>query len=53
VQAQRVHPEDRADFQSVIERASEGASDIEHAYRLLLPAIDSAADYLAGESLDK
>ena len=35
--AQRVHPEDRADFQSVIERASEGASDFEHAYRLLLP----------------
>jgi PAS domain S-box-containing protein len=34
---QRVHPEDRADFQSVIERASRGASDIEHAYRLLLP----------------
>ena len=35
--AQRVHPEDRADFQSVIERASGGASDLEHAYRLLLP----------------
>jgi len=35
--AQRVHPEDRADFQSVIERASEGASNFEHAYRLLLP----------------
>jgi PAS domain S-box-containing protein len=35
--AQRVHPEDRADFQSVIKRASEGASDFEHAYRLLLP----------------
>src|SRR6266849_6294608 len=35
--AQRVHPEDRADFQSVIEPASEGASDFEHAYRLLLP----------------
>jgi formate hydrogenlyase transcriptional activator len=34
--AQRVHPEDRADFQSVIERASQGASDFEHAYRLLL-----------------
>src|SRR6266403_5140984 len=34
---QRVHPEDRADFQSVIERASRGASDFEHAYRLLLP----------------
>jgi PAS domain S-box-containing protein len=35
--AQRVHPEDRADFQSVIERASGGAPDLEHAYRLLLP----------------
>lgn len=34
---QRVHPEDRADVQSVIERASRGASDFEHAYRLLLP----------------
>ncbi len=35
---QRVHPEDRADFQSVIERASRGAPDFEHFYRLLLPA---------------
>src|SRR6185436_171498 len=35
--AQRVHPEDRADVQSVIERASRGAPDFEHAYRLLLP----------------
>ena len=35
--AQRVHPEDRADFQSAIERASGGAPDFEHAYRLLLP----------------
>src|SRR6266498_405104 len=34
---QRVHPEERPDFQSVIERASRGASDFEHAYRLLLP----------------
>ena len=34
---QRVHPDDRADFQSVIARASEGASQFEHAYRLLLP----------------
>ena len=34
---QRVHPEDRADFQKVIERASEGVSHFEHAYRLLLP----------------
>src|ERR1700693_2354312 len=35
--AQRVHPEDRADVQSVIERASRGASDFEHAYHLLMP----------------
>jgi PAS domain S-box-containing protein len=35
--AQRVHPEDRTEFQSVIERASRGAPDFEHAYRLLLP----------------
>ena len=34
---ERVHPEDRADFQQVIERASEGVSHFEHAYRLLLP----------------
>ena len=34
---QRVHPEDRADVQSVIERASGGASGFEHAYRLLMP----------------
>jgi PAS domain S-box-containing protein len=34
---QRAHPEDRVDVQSVIERASRGASDFEHAYRLLLP----------------
>src|SRR6266550_16414 len=34
---QRVHPEDRAYVQSVIERASRGAPDFEHAYRLLLP----------------
>src|SRR6266851_1057152 len=34
---QRVHTEDRADVQSVIERASRGASDFEHTYRLLLP----------------
>jgi PAS domain S-box-containing protein len=35
--AQRVHPEDRADFKEVINRASAGAPDFEHAYRLLLP----------------
>jgi PAS domain S-box-containing protein len=34
---QRVHPEDRAGVQSVVERASRGASDLEDAYRLLLP----------------
>ena len=34
---QRVHPEDRVDFQNVIDRASRGATDFEHAYRLLLP----------------
>jgi formate hydrogenlyase transcriptional activator len=35
--AQRVHPEDRADFQKVIADASRGATDFEHSYRLLLP----------------
>src|SRR4051794_10423925 len=34
---QRVHPEDRAGVQSVVERASRGASDLADAYRLLLP----------------
>jgi PAS domain S-box-containing protein len=34
---ERVHPEDRIDFQEVIDRASRGATDFEHAYRLLLP----------------
>jgi PAS domain S-box-containing protein len=34
---QRVHPLDRADFQKVIDGASRGATDFEHAYRLLLP----------------
>jgi PAS domain S-box-containing protein len=34
---QRVHPEDRADFQKVIDGASPGATDFEHTYRLLLP----------------
>ena len=34
---QRVHPEDRADFKEVINRALAGAKDFEHAYRLLLP----------------
>jgi len=35
--AQRVHPEDRAEFQEVVDRASAGATHFEHAYRLLLP----------------
>ena len=35
--SQRVHPEDRADFQKVIDRACAGATDFDHAYRLLLP----------------
>ena len=35
--AQRVHPEDRAEFQRVIDGASAGATHFEHAYRLLLP----------------
>jgi PAS domain S-box-containing protein len=34
---QRVHPQDRADFQKVIDGASQGAPDFEHTYRLLLP----------------
>src|SRR5947208_2354798 len=34
---QRVHPEDRVDFQEVIDRASGGATHFEHGYRLLLP----------------
>jgi PAS domain S-box-containing protein len=34
---QRVHPEDRADFKLVIDRASAGAPEFEHAYRLQLP----------------
>jgi len=35
--AQRVHPEDRADFEEVTQGALAGAPDFEHAYRLLLP----------------
>ncbi|MGD0131687.1 MAG: sigma 54-interacting transcriptional regulator [Bryobacteraceae bacterium] len=34
---QRVHPEDRALVQQVIDRASETGTDFEHEYRLLLP----------------
>src|SRR5271170_3906244 len=35
--AQRVHPQDRADFQKVIDGASREAADFEHTYRVLLP----------------
>jgi len=35
--AQRVHPEDRAEFQKVIDAASGGTTHFEHTYRLLLP----------------
>jgi len=35
--AQLVHPEDRADFKEVTDRALAGAADFEHSYRLLLP----------------
>jgi formate hydrogenlyase transcriptional activator len=35
--AQRVHPEDLADFNGVINRAFAGATNFEHAYRLLPP----------------
>jgi PAS domain S-box-containing protein len=34
---QRVHPEDRADFQEVINQASVTGTDFEHTYRLLMP----------------
>ena len=34
---QRVHPQDRADLQKVIDGASRGATHFEHTYRLLLP----------------
>ena len=34
---QRVHSEDRAEVREVINRAFAGATDFEHAYRLLLP----------------
>src|SRR5258705_11354044 len=33
----RLHPQDRAFFQQVIERASQTATEFEHEYRLLLP----------------
>jgi PAS domain S-box-containing protein len=35
---QRIHPEDRAPQQEVIERASKTSSDFEHEFRLLLPS---------------
>ena len=34
---QRVHPEDRAGFEEVMNCAFAGALEFEHAYRLLLP----------------
>ena len=34
---ERVHPEDRIDFLEVIDRASAGATDVDHTYRLRLP----------------
>ena len=34
---QRVHPEDRAGFKEVTNRAFVGATDFEHSYRLLMP----------------
>jgi PAS domain S-box-containing protein len=34
---QRIHPQDRAVVQQVIDRASQTGSDFEHEYRLLLP----------------
>jgi PAS domain S-box-containing protein len=35
--AQRVHPEDRADFLNVIDSVLKGATHFEHSYRMLLP----------------
>src|SRR6266576_1082854 len=35
--SQRVHPEDRAHFQKIIDTASGGTTHFEHNYRLLLP----------------
>jgi PAS domain S-box-containing protein len=34
---QRVHPQDRTEFQRVVDAASWGPTDFEHTYRLLLP----------------
>ena len=34
---QRVHPEDRTDFQEVVNQASLRGTDFEHTYRLLMP----------------
>jgi PAS domain S-box-containing protein len=34
---QRIHPEDRVNVKEFIDRVSRGATDFEHAYRLLLP----------------
>src|SRR6202021_3352072 len=37
VLVERLHPQDRAFFQRVIDRASQTATDFENEYRLLLP----------------
>jgi formate hydrogenlyase transcriptional activator len=55
---QRIHPEDRADFQKVIDRASGGATQFEHTYRLLLPDgsvkhVHALAHALQGASGDR
>jgi PAS domain S-box-containing protein len=34
---QRVHPEDRGEFKEVVDRSLAGATDFEHAYRLVMP----------------
>ena len=41
---ERVHPEDRADVQKTIERASQEGKDFEHEYRLVMP--DGSVKYL-------
>jgi PAS domain S-box-containing protein len=55
---QRIHPEDRADFQKVVDRASGGATQFEHTYRLLLPDgsvkhVHALAHALQGASGDR
>jgi PAS domain S-box-containing protein len=41
---QRVHPEDRADVQKTIDRASSDGKDFDHEYRLLMP--DGSVKYV-------